>query len=89
MANFWLNVLSEMESLTSDDDHTVLSLTWAVDLDFGLVDPLSRKIEACLRSPESKPLTNPINPNKLVTEKSCYLSKHATYVNVPFLVKNF
>ena len=47
MANFWLNVLSEMESLTSDDDHTVLSLTWAVDLDFGLVDPLSRKIEAC------------------------------------------
>ena len=43
MANFWLNVLSEMESLTSDDDHTVLSLTWAVDLDFGLVDPLFTK----------------------------------------------
>jgi hypothetical protein len=40
MANFWLNLLSDMESLTSDDDHTLLSLKWAVDLDFGLVDPL-------------------------------------------------
>ena len=89
MANFWLNVLSEMESLTSDDDHTVLSLTWAVDLDFGLVDPLFKKIEACLRSLVSKPLTNPINPNKLVTEKSCYLRQHATYVKVPFFVKKF
>ena len=43
MANFWLNVLSEIESLTSDDDHTVLTLTWADDLDFGLVDPLFTK----------------------------------------------
>ena len=40
MANFWLNVLSEMESLTSDDDHTVLSLACPVDLDFVLVYPL-------------------------------------------------
>ena len=39
MANFWLNLLFEMESLTTDDDHTLLSLKWAVDLDFGLVDP--------------------------------------------------
>jgi hypothetical protein len=43
MANFWLNLLSDMESLTSDDDHTLLSLKWAVDLDFGLVDPLFAK----------------------------------------------
>ena len=35
-----------MESLTSDDDHTVLSLKWAVDLDFGLVDPLFTKDRA-------------------------------------------
>ena len=43
MANFWLNVLSEMESLTSDDDHTVLSLACPVDLDFVLVYPLFTK----------------------------------------------
>ena len=36
MANFWLNLLSEMESLTTDDDNTVLLLTRVVDLDFGL-----------------------------------------------------
>ena len=43
MANFWLNLLSEMESLTSDDDNTVLSLALAVDQDFGLVDLLFTK----------------------------------------------
>ena len=43
MANFWLNVLSEMESLTSDDDHTVLSLACPVDLDYVLVYPLFTK----------------------------------------------
>ena len=43
MANFWLNLLSEMESLTTDDDHTVLSLTRVVDLDFGHVHPFFTK----------------------------------------------
>ena len=60
-----------MESLTFVDDHSVLSLTWAVDLDFGVVDRFLQKIEACPRSLESKPLTNLINPNKPVNEKSC------------------
>ena len=53
-----------MESLTFDDDHSVLSLTWVVDLDFGVVDRFLQKIEACPRSLESKPLTNLINPTK-------------------------
>ena len=50
MANFWLNVLSEMESLTSDGDHTVLSLTRAVDLDFGEKRILVKINRACIKS---------------------------------------
>ena len=57
-----------MESLTFDSDNRVLSLAWAVDLDFGVADPFLQKIEACPRSLESKPVTNLINPNKLITE---------------------
>ena len=43
MANFWLNLLSEMESLTTDDNNTLLLLTRVVDMDFGLVHPFFTK----------------------------------------------
>ena len=43
MANFWLNLLYEMESLTTDDDNTLLLLTPVVDMDFGLVHPFFTK----------------------------------------------
>ncbi len=55
-----------MESLTFDSDIRVLSLAWAVDLDFGVPDPFLQKIEARPRSLESKRVTNLINPNKLI-----------------------
>ena len=74
-----------MESLTSDEDYTVLSLPWAVDLDFGLVDPFLRKIDTCPRSPESKTLTKLIAPTNKLLKKSCYKQKHAAYVRLPIL----
>ena len=39
MAKFCLNALPELESPISDDDHRALFIAWAIDLDFGFVDP--------------------------------------------------
>ena len=73
MANFWLNLLSEMESLTTDDDHTVLLPTRVVDLDFDLVDPFYDRYWLAPDLSKASLLLTQLTPNKLVTEKSCYL----------------